>query len=133
MLLATFFYSFLIPLIKKVGKDVPPFTIMTVSMFVLFLISLFASIFLEKSALPKLFTHKSPLALLVLFGIINAVAFWLIILASKVMPAWQVNMFGMLTPILSGIIAYFILGETLTINLFIGLAIAGAGLYIAVR
>jgi len=133
MLISTVLYSFLVPLIKKAGREVPPFTSMAIAMFVLFFISLIASLLFEKGALPKLLTQKTPLTVLILFGAINAVGFWLLIVASKTLPAGQVSMFGVLTPILSGILAFFILGEVLSLNLIMGLIIAGIGLYIAIR
>lgn len=133
MIFSSLFYAFLVPLLKKAGKDIPVFTSMAVPMFVLFSCALAASLFFEKDALPKLLVQKNSLLILILLGVLNFFGFWLLIIGSKSLLAWQVNMFGILTPMLTGIIAFFILGESLTVNLFIGLAIAGIGLYIAVR
>ena len=133
LIVSTLLYSTLHPILKKVSKDIPPFTSMTVTMLVLFLVSFVMSLLFERSALMKLPEQRSALLLLVLFGLINAIAFWLLINGYKYMPVWQVTMFGVAIPILSGIMAYFMLGETLSPNLFIGLIIAGIGLFIAIK
>lgn len=61
------------------------------------------------------------------------VALWLIILGFKYLPIWQQSMFSLLTPVFAGIFAYFLLGEPISIKLFIGLAVMGIGLFIAVK
>jgi drug/metabolite transporter (DMT)-like permease len=133
MLISTLFASFLQPLLKRASKDIPPFTTMAVSMLVLFSLSLLASMLFEKSALVKLAGQRNTLMILILFGALNFISFWLVLVGLKYMPVWQVAMFGLLVPILSGIISYFLLGEALTINLFIGLIFVAIGLFIAVK
>lgn len=133
VLLSTTFYAFVYPLAKKANIRIPPFTTMAISSFTLVLIAVILSAIQEKGAFTKLSTEKNSLLLLILLGSVNFIAYWLLILGLKHIPVWQVTMFTLLTPILSGIFAYFLLGEQLSPSLFIGLSIVGIGLYIAVR
>ncbi|MGH7245970.1 MAG: EamA family transporter [Candidatus Levyibacteriota bacterium] len=131
--ISTIFYASLYPLLKKANEKIPPFTVMAISMFVLFILSLLASIFFEKGFHLKASSVKDSILILVLVGVLNFIGFWLLIQGYKFMPIWQQTMFTILTPVISGIFAYFILGENLTLNLFIGLAIMGIGLFVAIR
>lgn len=135
VILAVTFYATLPPLLKKVSQQgIPPFTIMTVSMFFLFLFSLIASFLFNKGLpLKTLLADKNLFFILVAVGAINTVGFWLVIQGYKYMPLWQQTMFNLLTPVLAGVFAYFVLGETISLKLFLGLVIIGIGLFIAVR
>jgi len=71
---------------------------------------------------------RGSVLILMLVGAINFGAFWLGILSFKYMPLWQQSLFGLLSPILIGVFAFFILGEQLSSKLFLSLAIMGVGL-----
>jgi drug/metabolite transporter (DMT)-like permease len=131
--LATILYASLYPLIKLSNRTFPPFTVMAISMFVLFILSFLASIIFEHSLNLKWTASKETIGILVLAGVINFAGFWLVIQGYRYMPLWQQTMFGLFTPILAGIMAYFLLGEKLNNNLIIGLSIMAIGLYVAVR
>lgn len=126
-------YALLYPLLKKANQELPPLTIMALSMLVLFLLSALGSIFLEHSLQIKQNIIKSHVTTLIIVGVVNFFAFWLAIYGFKYFPVWQQNMFYLLSPIFAGIFAYFLLGEKISANLFIGLAIMGVGLFIALR
>lgn len=130
---STTLYAFLYPLIKKVNQQIPPFTVMAISMFFLFTLSLLGSYFVEGILRKETDVLKTNLPILAAIGIINFVAFWLLILSYKYFPVWQATMFTLLTPIIAGIFAYFLLGEKFGLNLFLGLAVMAVGLFIAVR
>lgn len=121
------------PLLKKANKDVAPFTTMAISMFIVFLLSLILSLWLENGWRFKLTDHRQSVFILILEGVITVAALWLIILGFKYLPIWQQSMFSLLTPVFAGIFAYFLLGEPISIKLFVGLAIMGIGLFIAVK
>lgn len=133
MTISTAFYALLYPLLKKANQQVPPFTVMAISMFVLFMLSLLASILFEGSLHMKSSIFKTNISFLVIAAVVNFIAFWLYILGYKYFPVWQQSMFTLLTPIFAGIFAYLILGEKITFNLFVGLLIMGVGLFIAVK
>ncbi len=134
MVLSTIGYAMLWPLLKKASQSMPPFTVMTVSVFVLFILSLIFSLTVEGVInLKYLNANKNIVLMLIGVGLINTLSFWLFIHAFKYMPIWQQSMFSLLAPILGGIFAYFILGEAMSIKLFVGLAVMSIGLFIAVR
>lgn len=130
---STTLYAFLYPLVKKANQQLPPFTVMAISMFFLFTLSLLGSYFVEGILRKETDVLKTNLPILAAIGIINFAAFWLLILSYKYFPVWQATMFTLLTPILAGIFAYFLLGEKFGLNLFLGLAVMTVGLFIAVR
>lgn len=133
MLVSTVLYASLTPLEKKVNAELQPMTIMAISMFVLFTLSFIGSIVFEQLFSIKPAVLKANLASLILVGVLNFFGFWLLILGFKYFSVWQQQLFYLLTPIVGGILAYFLLGEAMTAKLFLGLAIMGVGLYIGLR
>lgn len=133
VLLSTLCYASLTPLLKKTGDKLGPFTMMFVSMFVLFSLSFILSIFFENSLSLKYGNIRNQLLILVLVGLINTIGFWLLITGFKYMPVWQQSLFNLLIPPIAGVIAYFILGEQMSLKLFLGLSVMGIGLFIAIR
>lgn len=132
--ISTAFYGLINPLLKKANNDsIPPFTVMAISMFVLFLCSFFASIFFENGLHIKGDILKSNSGYLILAGVINFIAFWFAILGFKYMPLWQQTLFSLMMPVFTAIFAYFLLGEKLSLNFFLGLLIMGIGLFIVGR
>lgn len=133
MVISTICYAALNPIAKKASAEIQPFTIMAITMFVLFILSLIGSIVFEQLFSVKPAVLKTHLAPLILFGVINFFGFWLLIHGFKYFPVWQQQLFLLLTPILGGIIAFFLLGESIEPKLFLSLAIIGVGLYIGLR
>ncbi len=131
--LSTVFYALLWPLFKKGSEKLPAFTVMAISMFILFLSSLILSIFFENSLHLKLSSLKTYIVFALLAGAVNVLAFWLEIQGFKYMPVWQQTLIGLLLPVFAAIFSFFILGEALSIKLFIGLLIIGIGLFVAIR
>lgn len=126
--ISTVFFALIPVLMKKTSVKLPPFTIMAISMFVLFLSSFILSIIFEKSLLLKFTNYKSEFFILFIVGVINTVAFFLAILGYKYMPIWQQSFFTLLVPLLSGLFAFWILQEAISPKLFVGLMIIGLGL-----
>ena len=133
VILSLLFYSSITPLLKKSNQTYPPFTIMTISMFALFFFSLVLSLLVDKSSLLKALQNKQSMAILILVGLLNTIGFWLSILGYKYMLLWQQSLIGLLGPIFLAIFAFFILGEAISVKLFLGLAIMGLGLFVAIR
>lgn len=127
------FLCSLMPLFKKSSEKLPAFTVMAISMFVLFLTSLVLSILFENSLHIKFGSLKIYVLFALLAGAINVVAFWLEIQGFKFMPVWQQTLISLLLPIFAALFSFLILGEPLSIKLFIGLFIIGIGLYISIR
>ena len=131
--LSTVFYALLWPLFKKGSEKLPAFTVMAISMFVLFAASLVMSILFENSLHLKYSSLKTYVIFALLAGAFNVLAFWLEIQGFKFMPVWQQTLIGLLLPVFAAIFSYLILGESLSIHLFFGLAIIGVGLFVALR
>ena len=71
--------------------------------------------------------------LIVLVGVITAVAYLLGVGALRLLPVVQVSLFSMLLPVFSGISAAVLLGEPIRIQMIIGFAIMVGGMVIAFR
>lgn len=128
ILLSTTLYALISPLLKKANITIQPFTVMAISMFSLFTFSLFMSIVFEHSMSLNIQKEKNAIVLLLLIGVINGVGFWLGIKAYKYMPLSQQSLFALLSPLLIGIFAYFILGEKFNPKILISLIVMGIGL-----
>lgn len=133
MLLSTISYAVLNPLMKTASKKIQPFTLMTIMLFFLFLFSLILSVIFEKSYKFKFASNINHILILVLVGAINTFGFWLMIESYKYMSIWQQSLFSLLTPVISGIFAYFILGEALSVSIVFSLILMGAGLAISLK
>jgi len=133
VLLSTICYASLVPLLKKTSDKLPPFTIIAVSMFVLFICSFVLSVIFENSLSLKIGNYRQQILILILVGVINTIGFWLAVLGYKYMPVWQQTLFSLFTPLFAGIFAYFILGEQISPKLFLGLSVMGIGLLLAMK
>ncbi len=133
ILISVTFYALISVLFKKASQQTPPFSVMAISMFALFTSAVILSLIFEKGSILKAIWDKNLFLLLIGVGLLNLVGFWLAILGYKFMPLWQQTLFTLLTPVLTGIFAYFVLGEVISMKLFLGLIIMGLGLFIAIR
>jgi len=125
-------YAVLSPILKKVSGDVSPWTTIAIAMTVLTVIAYIMSFLTEDLKQFVWKDNKLNIMYLVLVGGINALAFYLGVRAYGYMPLWQQSMFGLLGPVITGIFAFYILGEPMSWKLFIGLAIVSIGLFIGV-
>lgn len=133
VLLSVILSASLNPLIKKANRDIPIFTVMAISMLVLSLFSVLLSLIVEKSYQLRFTSHPQSLMLLIVAGVINVVALWLIILGFKYMPLWQQSLFSLLIPLFTAIFSYVLLQEPFGYRLIVGLLIMGFGLFIAIK
>lgn len=132
VILSTALYALISPLLKKANHNIPPFTVMTISMFVLFLLSLIFSIFFEQSFQVKTLLKPNVL-FLVMAGIINFVGFYLAIQGYRYMPLWEQSLISLLSPVFIGFFASLILGEPLSPKLLLGLLFMGIGIFVVIR
>lgn len=131
--LSTIFYSLTYPLQKKVSNDIPTFMVMTIIMFTASFITFFLSIIFEKGLSFNFVQNRNGILILVLVGIINIFAFWCLLIGYKYLPLWQEIMITMISPIFTAIFSYYILGESLSYKMFIGLFIMCFGLFVAIK
>jgi len=124
----TVLYALLGPLLKKANMNFQPFTVMTISMFSLFIFSLVMSLMFEHARFINFQKDKNTILLLFLIGLINGVAFWLGIKGYKYMSLSQQSLFALMSPIFVAIFAFLILGEKLNPKIFISLIFMAIGL-----
>ena len=79
ILASTICYAVIPSLFKKVGLKLQPFTIIAISMFFLFTVSVIFSLVFEKGSSFKLANYKNEVLLLALAGLVNTLGFWLAI------------------------------------------------------
>ncbi|MCB0324674.1 MAG: DMT family transporter [Bdellovibrionales bacterium] len=131
-LVTPFLYALNGVLLKKGSSSIPPFASMTVSMFVLLGLSAILTSFAERDFSWNYSENRDGFHTLIAVGFVNTAAFWCLLRTYSYVPVWVYQMFVLLTPIFSAVLAYFILGELFTVRMFVGLAVVGVGLYIAV-
>ena len=131
--LSTILYSLTYPLQKKVGDDIPVFMLMTIVTVTVAVIAFFFSVIFEKGLHFNFVQHKSSILILILVGIVNVFAFWCLLLGYKYLPLWQEIMITMISPIFTAIFAYYILGESFSYKMFVGLFIMTIGLFVAIK
>lgn len=122
-------YSAITPLLKKAGLN--PLATIIIQIAALWLTIL--PFFIANKEYEHMLNNKQAIFLLIFVGIINAIGFYASMRAYAYLSIWQLNMFFTLSPLIGGVFAYFILGEAMTLRLFIGLSLALAGIYIAFR
>ncbi len=131
-ILAVMSYAFLAPIIKQPSLVVSPFLIMAFNSIIILACSLPLYYFsAEKTVLSDL--EPKIWGLILANGLINVLAFWLLLKALGGMPVWHYQMLVVASPIFSAIAAYFLLREDISVRLFVGLAIVSVGIFIAVK
>jgi len=120
-------------LLKRGSQGIPPFSAMTVSMAVLFTLSAVCSRVFEPDFSWSIKENPKAFLYLLLVGVVNTAAFWCFLNAYRFVSVWQYQVFTHLTPMFAGIFAFFLLGEPLTVKLFVGTAIIFVGLYVALH
>lgn len=130
--IAVFFYAILAVIAKKLMADMPPFAFIAVSMAFLSIMAAGVSYFSEKS-FSYLHITADNLLWLSLFAIFNLIGFGLLLTAISKIPVVEYQIIAILTPVFTGVIAYYALSEALSPKYFVGLIFIGIGLYIALK
>jgi len=131
-LLAVSCYATLPVIAKKINVDIPSFAFIAITMALLSGLSLLASLFYERTF--KFWEiSASGWLWLGLFSFINFCGFALFLWAISKIPIAEYQLIFLLTPIISGCLAFLILGEAFHIRYLIALAFISAGLFIALK
>ena len=128
---ATALYAIQPIIAKKVQVVVPPFAFIAMTMFILASLALCASFLFERQfrvgSVPQ-----SYFALILVFGVVNFLGFWLFLKAISGIPAPHYQIIGgVLAPILSSLFAYVLLGEAVGPYFFLAMPLAFVTLYLA--
>ena len=121
------FYGLANPFLKKAGFN--PFATIFVQVSFLWLSIL--PFFLWTKSYQHLLENKSGLMTLIILGVGNAVGYYLVVRAFEFLPQWQISLFALLSPFLTSLAAYVVLGETVTAKFFLGMAFMAIGMYVA--
>jgi len=130
---AIFCYATLPVIAKKMQADIPSFTFISITMFILMVLSGIAAFFYERESFQISSLTTANWGLLVLIGVINFIGFSMFLFAITKIPVVEYQIMLTSMPIISGILAYFILSEGLSVKYFIGLAVIAIGLFIALK
>ncbi len=126
-------YASLTPLAKKlVTGEIPPLALIATSMIFLSVYAIIASLFFEKDFSFSKIETTTWLGIAA-FSFINFVGFALYLMAIKDIPVTQYQIIFLISPIITGFIAYLILSEEFKMQYIYSLPFIGIGLYIALK
>lgn len=125
-------YACLPVIAKKVHADIPPFSFMALTMAILSLCSFVADFFVDRHV-EILKLPSSVWQGILAFGILNFLAFAAYMFAIARIPVAEYQLFYVITPIVTGLLAFAVLAEPFKANYMIGLLFIGVGLFIALR
>jgi drug/metabolite transporter (DMT)-like permease len=115
---------------KAMLSSTPPFAFIAITMAVLCVLATAASLGFEKKfSLTEL--RWAEWRWFLLFGMVNFAAFTFFLMAMKTLPSAHYQLLFAITPVITAALAFLMLGETVQPKFFIGLALVGAGLYVA--
>lgn len=130
---AVFLYAIQPILAKKAQGSIPPFAFIAITMAVLALLALGASMLFERQFDVRQM-QMSSIRLVLLFGFVNFLSFSLFLKAISGIPAAHYQIIGgVLAPILSAAFAYIFLGETVATGFFVAVPLAFLTLYLALH
>lgn len=116
---------------KKAQLTIPTFAFMAITMAILALLSLGASLVLERGFQVAQLT-SSQITLLILFGIVNFFSFTLFLKALSGIPAAHYQIIGGVSaPILTALFAYVFIGEQIAARFFLAIPLAFVTLAVA--
>lgn len=126
-------YASLTVLSKKVMPDIPSFSFIAITMFILAGLATAAALMYEhKDFSPTTLSLKSW-GWIIGFSLINFAGFGLYLYAIKFMPIAHYQTIGLALPLVGGLLAFVLLEEVLTLRFFAGFLIAAFGIFIAVK
>jgi drug/metabolite transporter (DMT)-like permease len=125
-------YAMLGPIAKKVGADLPPFSFIAIgSSFMMICGSMVAFTFEREKVVAEF--HNINWGWLILFASMNFIAYVGYLAAITKIPVAQYQMFNVMSPVVGGIFAYFLLKEQFEPRYLLALAFIAIGLFIAIK
>jgi drug/metabolite transporter (DMT)-like permease len=125
-------YAMLGPLAKKIGATLPPFTFLTICSLLLILMGALPAYFLEKEKVVAEF-QNIKWGWLAALAVVNFVGYMGWLYAVNRIPIAQYQMFGVMSPVIGGLLAYFLLKENFEPRYLLALAFMAVGLFIAIK
>lgn len=128
-ILALISYASLPVLAKFIGHDIPPFIFIAVVSFLVALMALGLS--LTQGEKISILSSSQHYLHLLMFSVINIIAFWAFLYSTKSLPITQYQLFIILSPIIGAVLAKLMLGEPFEIKYMIAFPIILSGLVIS--
>ena len=126
-------YASLSVIAKKMIPEIPSYTFIGVSMAILSILSFVAGYFFEQKNFSFSSLSYKSWIWIAAFSLINFIGFVLYLMAIKDMPVAHYQTIALISPLIGGLIAFFILQESLSIKFFVGFFIAAIGIYITLK
>ena len=126
-------YASLTILAKKVMPDIPSFSFIAITMFILAGLATAAALIYEQKDFFISTLSLKNWGWIIGFSMINFAGFALYLYAIKFMPVAHYQTIGLAIPLVGGLLAFGLLGEVLTLRFFVGFFIAAFGVFIAVK
>lgn len=129
---AMILYASLAPIAKKISleNNIPPLLFITITMTILTIWAGILSYMYEKPQISIISWWQWKL--LILFWVINLTGFVIYLTSIKFIPVSHYTIIWVMTPIVAGIISYFILWEKLNLNFLIWCIFVSLWIYIAI-
>ena len=126
-------YATLGPMAKKIGLSMSPFSVVAWTSLVMAILAAFFSFVFERTG-PDL-TIKQPTLLLgiILYSLVNCVASLIYYAAIRHVPIVHYDVMALITPIVGGLLAVWLLGEPFHARYLVGLAIVSIGIFVAIK
>ncbi|MBN8521194.1 MAG: EamA family transporter [Alphaproteobacteria bacterium] len=125
-------YASLGVLAKRVFADIPGFSFIAITMFMLTTLSGIAAFMYDKNFQMSSLT-PSTWGWVVLFAVTNFIAFSVHLWVLARLPVAEYQIMAVVTPLIGGLLAFLILQEPLSWRYVVGLAIAAVGITIALK
>lgn len=129
--LALFSYASLPVVAKTIEGQIPPFIFMALVNACVGGISLILS-YVRNEQIASGYIESSATKTILVFSVINVVAFWAFLYASSRLPIAQYQLFIILSPLVGGTLAYLFLGEPFRSQYFVSFVIVFFGLLVAI-
>lgn len=132
-MLSVILYAVLDPIAKKLGVEgIKPFQFIAITMTMLAAMS-FIAMFVTHEPFVMGEYNAAKIGSLVLYSVINFLGFITLLKSIAIIPIVDMELMRIAAPIFAGLLAFFLLKEPIEPKQLVGLAIMGAGLYVALK
>lgn len=126
-------YATLGPMAKKIGLTMPPFALLAWSSLIMGAIGAILSVAFERGQVVPDSRQIHFLGFVFLYAFVNCVASAIYYTSIKYVPIVHYDIMALITPIIGGLLAVWLLGEPFHARYLVGLAIVSIGIFVAIR
>jgi drug/metabolite transporter (DMT)-like permease len=125
-------YALLSPMAKKIGVELPPFTLIACSSIILGTCAAITAFFREREQVIAV-ASKVEWGWLVIFSLTNLVGYVTYLWALNKIPVAHYQMLNIISPVIGGLLAFVMLRESFPLRYFPALLLMLVGLAIALK